>query len=275
MHAAADFAHAMTLLFTALSDEYVVQVSDRRLTRNGNLYDDEANKGIYVGCADATFSIAYTGLGEIGGQRTDEWVVDYLASTNAGNLPFRELFKLFHEEVASRFSRFRRLGDKRRISFVFAGFGDRGPFLVLLSNTETFNGPHLKHIDDSFQANFLWRNDKPIRWLSLMVNGTENALSNVTRAWMRKACKRYLREDPKKTATMFVQFIRIAARHPKFGHYVGKNCMSVIVTPSEGSYAQYHPALLSPISYGPHVVFPGIAFKDVWFSRRAKGDRPL
>lgn len=270
MHTAADFAHTMTLLFTALSDEYVVQVSDRRLTRNGKLYDDEANKAICVGCTDATFSIAYTGLGTIRGQRSDEWVVDYLASINAGNLTFHELFKSLHKEVASRFSGFQHLGDKRRISFVLAGFVGRGPFLALLSNTETFKGPHLKHVDDSFQANFLWRNDKPIRSLSLMVNGTEGALSNVTRAWLRKACKKYLGEDPKKTATMFVQFVRIAACHPKFGHFVGKNCMSVVVTPSEGSYAQYHPVLRSPITYGPHVVLPGIAYKDVWLSRNVR-----
>lgn len=97
----------MTLIITALKEDNIIQVSDRRLTRNGKLYDDSANKIICVSCADASFSIAYTGLGEIHGCRTDKWVFEYLLSIEAGTLhfnckPLRNL-KSYLEEKGVRY----------------------------------------------------------------------------------------------------------------------------------------------------------------------------
>jgi hypothetical protein len=71
----------MTMIATLVARNKVVQVSDRRLTwPNGGLADDEANKAICVKCNNAHFSIAYTGLAEIGKERkrTDIWLAEYL-----------------------------------------------------------------------------------------------------------------------------------------------------------------------------------------------------
>ena len=51
---------------------------DRRLTSNGTLYDDLANKAVVVQCADAIFSVAYTGL-MFTPERKDVWLVDFLS----------------------------------------------------------------------------------------------------------------------------------------------------------------------------------------------------
>jgi hypothetical protein len=66
----------VTLILSYANWEYVVQVSDRRLTyRNGKLYNDRRNKAV-VFCNQMTF--AYTGLGYIGRRRTDDWLADVL-----------------------------------------------------------------------------------------------------------------------------------------------------------------------------------------------------
>jgi len=66
----------MTLLITCLTPEYLVQVSDRRLTRlDGTLYDDESNKAVFY-LPGMVF--AYTGLAEVNGVRTDEWLTSIL-----------------------------------------------------------------------------------------------------------------------------------------------------------------------------------------------------
>ena len=66
----------MTLLITCLTPEYLVQISDRRLTRlDGTLYDDESNKAVFY-LPGMVF--AYTGLAEVNGIRTDEWLTSIL-----------------------------------------------------------------------------------------------------------------------------------------------------------------------------------------------------
>ncbi len=64
----------MTLILTLLATNKIVQVSDRRLTLNGETCDSNANKLVCVGCDDARFSVGYTGVAEIDGQRTDYWL---------------------------------------------------------------------------------------------------------------------------------------------------------------------------------------------------------
>ena len=66
----------MTLLISCLTSKYIVAVSDRRLTTpKGKVVDDAANKVIFF-APDALFS--YTGIAEISGTRTDEWIADQL-----------------------------------------------------------------------------------------------------------------------------------------------------------------------------------------------------
>jgi hypothetical protein len=63
----------MTLVLTCLTARNVYQVSDRRLTRISNpeeIMDDERNKAVFVG----RVSFGYTGLAEIGKERTDNWL---------------------------------------------------------------------------------------------------------------------------------------------------------------------------------------------------------
>ena len=62
---------------------------------------------------------------------------------------------------------------------------------------------------------------------------------------------------------MMVTLIRAAARHGKYGKYIGRCCMSIVV-PREGSFTgAYHPDQARKTQHFPHLVVPGIAFRDV------------
>jgi len=251
----------MTLIITALSENVAIQVSDRRLTlNNGSIDDDLAIKAICVSCVDASFCIAYTGLAKIGSRRTDEWVVDYLASINAGELGFTELFDSLQKQVASTFRGLRHLGRVRGITFAFAGCGRPGPFMGLLSNVEDGKGNWLRDIDDNFQAGFYVRNDKPMRKLDLMINGTENAIETFDAA-IPEIRKRYLDKSPEKIVAVLVQLIRKAAEHPKVGYMIGRNCMSAIVNPTGDFSCQDYPEKDSPQQYMPHLILRGAVYK--------------
>jgi hypothetical protein len=71
----------MTLILSIITDEYIVQVSDRRLTRfDGSVFDDGTNK-VLSWCG--MFSIAFTGIAFIDRKQTKptlEWVQETLRS---------------------------------------------------------------------------------------------------------------------------------------------------------------------------------------------------
>jgi hypothetical protein len=72
---------AMTLILTCICPEFVLHVSDRRVTwlggpNAGQVADDNRNK-IVVVCNRLTF--AYSGLAEIGPLHTDVWLTDVLS----------------------------------------------------------------------------------------------------------------------------------------------------------------------------------------------------
>jgi len=73
----------MTLNITAVSKAYVLQVSDRRLTvvqpdDTITIDTDYANKAVVVSCSDALLAITFTGLGRLGTQGIDRWLVDVI-----------------------------------------------------------------------------------------------------------------------------------------------------------------------------------------------------
>lgn len=69
----------MTLVLSCLTERFVLQVSDRRLTNvvSGRPVPGEFNKA--VGFTNK-ITFAYTGLAEIDGEDTDEWLANALAS---------------------------------------------------------------------------------------------------------------------------------------------------------------------------------------------------
>jgi hypothetical protein len=112
----------MTLIITAVADDAVAQVSDRRLTLpDGSVFSDDANKAICIACADARVSLAYTGLARIGDTPTDHWLVDLLTETKSAQKPFPDLLAMVAAAATERFSRLGHLGARRGLSLVFAG----------------------------------------------------------------------------------------------------------------------------------------------------------
>jgi hypothetical protein len=75
----------MTLILTCLTARNVYQVSDHRLTRISNpeeIMDDERNKAVFVGWG----SFGYTGLAEIGKERTDNWLARVISEGPTNNM---------------------------------------------------------------------------------------------------------------------------------------------------------------------------------------------
>lgn len=122
----------MTLLQTVFSAERVIQVSDRRLTLNGQVFDDEYTKLV---CWNQTFTVGFTGIACIdrrARQSTSEWIAEILCDYPA----FLPGVQALREEAESRVSKLR-WADKR-LAIVVAGFDfHQVPLVAEIANFNT------------------------------------------------------------------------------------------------------------------------------------------
>lgn len=130
----------MTLVITCLTDEFVVQVSDRRVRlADGSGVEDRANKAVFF-CGHTTW--AYTGLAQLRGMRTDEWMYELFQTVSNGLDGLTERLEKDAGPAIAQMLRtgidteaYRNLG---RLAFIGAGYVDAGegavPACVVVSN---------------------------------------------------------------------------------------------------------------------------------------------
>ena len=257
----------MTLIITALADDAVVQVSDRRLTlADGTVFSENANKAICVDCADSRVSVAYTGLARIDTTPTDHWLVDLLTDISAAKKSFPDVVAAVAERATERFRALRHLRDRRGLSLVFAGFGPPGAVMALVSNQEDSSGQWLPAVSDRFESGFWLRDEHVMRKLDLMVSGAEAAVTPALTDAIERIRSRFLDRSPEERVNVLVDVLRRAAKHPHHGWLIGEDCMGVIVANDGGFMSTYHSETSTAVSYMPHYVGSGMSARDVWIS---------
>jgi hypothetical protein len=290
----------VTLVITILGKNKVVQVSDCRLTLNGEVYDADATKVVGVTCADAQFSIGYAGVGEIEGKRTDYWLVDQIRSIFAsGHYGIKALsweLAVRAEEAMPQLSYQGRLvkPESRILKLVIAGYhdGENGalsqPFMNSISNTR-FRGFDVPlDVEPIFTISpGTLRPDIPDNHYSGSIQGAAPAimaedkhaketlkqLQQVMR-WLRRVD---LGEKPSGVATAerLVSVLRRASRHPKYGYLVGRDCLSVVIHPNSRKMpTHYHVEQATTITRLPHLVTPWYEIVDAEFRWGPKQEVP-
>ena len=110
----------MTLVLSCLTHQFVVQVSDCRVSRIRNdqleIVDDHRNKGTLY-CSEMAF--AYSGLAELGQEHTDVWMMNVLALAVSLN----DTAHLLRRKATEEFRRIRRPSAFKRHAFVGVGWG--------------------------------------------------------------------------------------------------------------------------------------------------------
>ncbi len=137
----------MTLILSAILGPYIIQVSDRRLTLpNGSIFDDEANKAIFL---EGRMAMAYTGLASINNQRTDKWLAQALLNSQTPDLG--SAMNYLSEKATQAFKILPRSlsNAQRRTAFIAVGW-------VLLKEDGGFPAPIFCSISNSLDSNFNW-----------------------------------------------------------------------------------------------------------------------
>lgn len=112
----------MTLIQTLMTEDLVVQVADRRLTKsNGSVFDDYTTKLV---CWRGCFSIGFTGIARINRAQTEptsDWIAKLLADCNS----FEQGIGVLQAEASKRIGNLSAWYADRRLAIVVAGFDFR------------------------------------------------------------------------------------------------------------------------------------------------------
>ncbi len=68
----------MTLILTLATPRYILQVSDRLVTRGDSRFDPASNKIVIYHAKNALVAIGYSGLAYLEGVPTDQWIAQKL-----------------------------------------------------------------------------------------------------------------------------------------------------------------------------------------------------
>jgi hypothetical protein len=136
----------MTLILSALTHDYVVQVSDRQLSLGGKKIDPPTNKSV-IFCGHIAYG--YTGQAFIENKTTELWLVDVLAGAQSP----RQALEAIASRATDAFRRSSQLRNKRH-AFVGVGFGSISnqlrPLLCVISNYTDTQDRQVRGIRDAF-----------------------------------------------------------------------------------------------------------------------------
>jgi hypothetical protein len=243
----------MTLILALANPQQVVLLSDRRITHNGQLIndnDDESNKAVILDCRNARLAVAYTGLAKARNFLTNRWLPAALMESAAPDFLMGPTIERFRERATRDFAgiQVKRPSDKR-LSVVLAGYcyDDTPPrvYCWLVSNFETIDDqkPPRQEPADVFSTQYC-RDKRPIE------EGSHILLAiGVYRAVIEsdfEALGTLLRQNKPSHALIGkgLEVIRAAAESAQSKQLIGKQCTSITLpsNPDEDAIGEYHSA---------------------------------
>ena len=95
----------MTLIISLANADQIIQLSDRRLTRAGKLFDDSTNKAGHVLCDDASFVFSFTGLAKVSSRHssTTRWLLEAFYDCLQGHHGYAAMVPKFADYAAQHF----------------------------------------------------------------------------------------------------------------------------------------------------------------------------
>lgn len=213
---------AVTMILSLLSEKWIIQVSDRRLTQpNGRVVDDQSNKALFW-CADHV--IAYTGLSRIGTAPSIDWLSAQIAKANGYEMALDGAAVAASNALARMGLR----SSTKRVGFIIAGYATVGgngpvrPLLTVLTNFIRSDGTFAANADSSFSIRHQLCTEGDLLFFP---SGPLPAAYEVA---LRRAVTRAMRHatSPFPIGRLFVHAVdRLAQRSP----VIGRNIMCAIL----------------------------------------------
>jgi hypothetical protein len=273
----------VTLVLNCVTPDYVFQVSDRQLVRQGPLggwsvEEEESNKAVLI---DGRVAFGYTGLAQIDGKRADRWLAETAADGPTTDMS--AVLARIRDHASDAFRRLHLPPRAKRHAFLGTGWvtgagGQLVPASLLASNALR-DGKWLEEAEDKFFSTFQLYDDLPDGF-ELRSAGVEVSVEHQPAVW------RFIRRSAKRSAgpdafvrSLIIAMDWLANRYPTIGRGLmvlalprvasikfaetGRS-MALLGPPlKDHTTFAYMPSRPGPLQlYGPHYVSGGMAVMD-------------
>jgi hypothetical protein len=241
----------MTLITSQLNEHQAILISDRRLTVNGRLVDDESNKAATFFCEDARLAMAFTGVARAGKFETSRTLLDILLRASQAEHLLSTTIPRFVELLTEEIGKANIPAVSRHLTVVFAGYTHQGslvrPVLCQVTNAFDESGAQV-----STAGKFI------VRWakdpLGLYGFGMKRGVSSADQNALRELLARG--KPARAIVDKGVDAIRKAAQSASSSGLVGMQCTSIVlpVDPRSAVTAEYHSFTVKNKIYLPSAV---------------------
>jgi hypothetical protein len=229
----------MTLILSLCNRDQVILVSDRRLTWNTQLVDDETNKAGVLLCRNARLAFGFTGLARYDQFDTRLWLLDALFKSGPPDYSAQAIIERIRDRASQTFSEDPALRNvpprHKRLSIMFSGYlTHHEPPLIgyaIVTNYQNFESMRDDtEAWDRFNATF-WGERQPLddAIASVQRIGSWRAMTPNDIAQLRALLES--RKPEQAIAGKAVELVREMADRPAAQGTIGKQ-ISVIYIPS-------------------------------------------
>ena len=248
----------MTLNITAIGQEVVLEVSDRRFVNAETLAlaDDNANKASVIGFTNSIALLTYSGLATFRTParplvRMELWLAEKMQKAGIPELTPDDAAAFIAEECTKLF-RVYPADRLPRQAFVLAGFDYQTGASPRSFGLVVHNNPHLQQPQRTFVVE--GRMEPQANEIALLPTG-------MNEQFVRDKLQQTLTDLKDKTVPaekleqMLVTLIRSAASMDAAKGTIGKNCMAVRLSAGRAARATAYSERDSPRTYGPLVLW--------------------
>ncbi len=255
----------MTLIISAGNSENFIQVSDRRLSSNGALVDDDSNKATVFVCKNARFAVGFTGLARYGSFDTQSWLTQTLCDCGPPDFDAKSILDRFTEETNRTFSsmaELRRIPNQhKRLSIMFTGFlyHHAPPLgaLALISNYESLDDVFINKTAQKRFTAYYHTEPRPNPPRMKLFHQVGFRSSNLFATDFNEAIDMVVDGlPPHNVEWKLANYIRKISRHPSSANTVGEQISSVVI-PSDrkrGFACSYFPTSTRVETFMPNLV---------------------
>jgi len=240
----------MTLIVAVGNHDQFIQVSDRRLSINGNIYNDESNKAIVLNCANARLSIGFTGLAEVHSFKTKDWILKTIHECAPEDYTAENIVKRFTIRASTDFGRLPDLkflpSEHKRLSVMFTGYLNHHEpplgALAIVSNFQNMDNETISLVAmPEFDAYF--REEKRPNDGNISLFAHVGTLPPIPEELRKKVVELVQKRKPAEAiVNKLVEIFRVLSDHPGAGNTIGKQLMSVTIPRDKesGVECSYH-----------------------------------
>lgn len=255
----------MTLILTLGNPEQVIQIADRRLSCNGRVVDDEANKAGVIVCSNARFAFGFTGLAKYASFVTRDWLLDTLAQSGPPDFTIGHIItrvkdaatRTFREHPSLRFAP----KEHKRLSILFSGYvyTDNPPLqgFAVISNYEDYvTGHYSGEAWDGFVSAY-WQEPRPSESIPILMQrvGNWKAVNGSDMAGIRELLE--AKKPSRAIVGKAIELIRDIADRQAAQGTIGKQLSTIRISRNlrENVRTGYYSASNLHVTYLPDLVY--------------------